>query len=150
MRVACSEFTEPRDIKNPCDPAPALGPIKPPHLEPVSYVIGDRHVRPERIALKDHRHTAPLRGHGATRLRHGAAPDPDTALIRIQKAGDQPQRGGLSATGGPEQADKRAVRDGERQAIESSSLAEVFGERIEFDGRHDGWSKSFWIDRAPL
>jgi hypothetical protein len=47
-----------------------------------------------------------------------------------------PKRRGLSATGGPKQADPRAVRDGKRQARESSCLAEIFGERIEFDG-HD-------------
>jgi hypothetical protein len=28
--------------------------------EPVGDVLGDRHVRPERVALEDHRHPAPL------------------------------------------------------------------------------------------
>ena len=101
MRIARREIAEPRHVEDRRDPALALGPVEAAQLEPVGDILGDRHMRPQRITLEDHRHAAPLRRHRAARLRDGAAADPDRALVGIEKPGDEPQRRRLAATRGP-------------------------------------------------
>ena len=82
-----------------------------PQLQAISHVLGHRHMRPERVALEDHRHVALFRRQRARRRGQDLAADTDFAVRRLDEAGDQPQRRGLAAARGPEQADQAPVLD---------------------------------------
>jgi hypothetical protein len=105
-RIAVGECLEPRHREDRIDALDDLGFRQLPEGESVADVLAHVHVRPERIALEDHRHPASLRRIGDARRRHGASPDPDLTAIRHDEAGDQAQRGGLAAAGRAKQADE--------------------------------------------
>ncbi|OIQ65939.1 hypothetical protein GALL_524970 [mine drainage metagenome] len=71
-----------------------------PQTQPVDDVLGDRHVRPQRVALEDHRHLALLGRQGARGRGYQPVADMDFAIAGLEKAGDQPQRRGLAAARG--------------------------------------------------
>ena len=48
-------------------------------LQAIGHVLGHRHVRPQRVALEDHRHVAPFGRHGALRRRQDLVADRDFA-----------------------------------------------------------------------
>jgi hypothetical protein len=104
-------------------------------LEAVDDVLGHRHVRPERVALEDHRHVAPLRRQRLLRRRHGALADPDLAFGRLDEARDQPQRRGLAAARRPEQADERAVVDRHRHVVDYGQRPVFLGQPAKLDRR---------------
>ena len=95
-------------------------------LEPIDDVLGDRHVRPQRVALEDHRHVAPLGRQRLLRRGHDAVADADLAFGRLDEAGDQPQRRGLAAARWPEQADQRAMLDRHRDVIDDGVRRRIF------------------------
>ena len=98
-------------------------------LESVGDVLRHGHVRPDGIALKDHRHVAPLRRH--RERREDDATSPPTRIsprIRLQKTGEQTQRRGLAATGRTEQRDEFAVADFQVESIDGSGLAKFLGQ----------------------
>ena len=68
-------------------------------FEPVRHVVQHGHVREQRVVLEHGVHVARV-GRGVDRVH---AADQDLALVRLLEAGDQPQRGGLAAAGGPQQ-----------------------------------------------
>ena len=105
-------------------------------LEAVDDVLGHRHVRPQRVALEDHRHVAPLGRQRLRRRGHELVADADLAVARLDEAGDQPQRRGLAAAGGPEQADQLAVLDGERYVVDHRGVAIALGQAPQLDRRH--------------
>ncbi len=79
-----------------------------------------RHVRPERVGLKDHRHAAPLR-----RQAGDVAPgDQDPPGPDLGEAGDGAQQRGLAAAGRAEQGDELAGRHLERDALQHLDRAE--------------------------
>ena len=65
-------------------------------FQAVGHVVPYRHVRPQRVALKDHRHVAPLGRLAALRRRYDAAADDDLAVRRLDEPSDQPQGRGLA------------------------------------------------------
>ena len=69
----------------------------PASLRPYADVLGDAHVREQRVVLEDHRRAAPV---GGTSLMRRLA-EHDVADVRLVEAGDHPQRRGLAAAGGP-------------------------------------------------
>src|SRR5258708_3768208 len=76
------------------------------------------HVRPDRVALEDHRHAALL-----GRQRGAGRGDPpavhvDRAIARLEEARDHPQGGGLAAAGGAQQGDELAGMQGEGEAVD--------------------------------
>src|SRR5262245_20661527 len=105
-------------------------------LESVGDVLGDRHVRPQRVALEDHRHVAPLGGQRARRRGDDPVAYPDLAGGRLDEARDQAQRRSLAAAGRPEQAYEAAVLDGERDVVDDCEIAVALGEPPQFDRRH--------------
>ena len=99
-------------------------------LQGIADVLGDRHVRVERIGLEDHRHVAVLRQHvGDVALADQHAPGGDRF-----EAGDHAERGGLAAAGGAEQGEEFTGPDGEVQSVEGDGRAELPPQSPEFDG----------------
>ena len=82
-----------------------------PDAQAVGDVLGHRHVRPQRVALEDHRHVAAFRRHGARRRGQDLAADHDFACRGLDEARDQPQRRGLAAARRAQQADELAMLD---------------------------------------
>src|SRR5690606_29301094 len=104
--------------------------------EAVDDILGYRHVRPERVALEDHRHVAPF---GRQRLRGGGdglAADENLTGRRFDKAGNETQGRRLAAAGRPEQTNQLSVLDGQRHVIDHGKLAIPFGKAPQLDGCH--------------
>jgi hypothetical protein len=77
----------------------ALGLVDVAHLQPEADVVGDAHVRKQRIALEHDAQAAFVRLH----MRDVAAVERDAAARRFDEARDHLQRGGFAAAGRPEQ-----------------------------------------------
>ncbi len=84
-------------------------------LEPEGDVLGDRHVRPQRVALEHHADVAAPR----RQRRHVAVADQDAARARRAEAGDQPQQRGLAAS--PTDRGMRRTRRAATSRLTSSS-----------------------------
>src|SRR5688572_25866268 len=63
-------------------------------LESVDNVLRHRHVRPDGVALKDHRHVSPLRRHEMGWRRDDSTANTNFPSIALQKSGDYPKRRG--------------------------------------------------------
>src|SRR3546814_13835662 len=95
-------------------------------LQAEGDVLEHRHVRPDRVALEDHRHAAALGRQDARRRGQDLPVDLDRAFGRRHEAGDHAQRGGLAAAGRAEERDELLVRQipvgmvdgGERKSVE--------------------------------
>lgn len=82
--------------------------------QPEGDVLVDAQVREERVALEDRVDGAFVRRQGGDVL----VAETDGARRRVLESGDHPQRGGLSAAGGAEQGEERALRDGQVQRVD--------------------------------
>ena len=93
------------------------------HLQAKGDVLQDRHVREERILLKDSVHR-PLVGGQVLDL---LAIEHDLALGHRLETGDHAQQGGLAAARGPEQGEELVVADIQRHLAEGGDrgLAEA-------------------------
>ncbi len=80
--------------------------LEPADAQRVADVLGDRHVRVERVALEDHRDVAVAGLHAGD----VAIADEDLARRRQLEAGEDAQRRRLAAARGPEQDEEGAVR----------------------------------------
>ena len=83
---------------------PDLLPAELPELQPVGHVVEHVVMGKQRVALKDHGRIPLVGG----QLVNGLVPEIDFPLVRGFKAGDHPQRRGLSAAGGPQQRHEAA------------------------------------------
>ena len=96
-------------------------------------VLGDRLVRPDRVALEDQRHAAPFGRHHHAGAGQHAAVDHDLARGRLDEAGDELQRGTLAAAGGAEQGEHLAGADLEIDAVKRDDRAIGFAEAAHAD-----------------
>src|SRR5882757_253973 len=101
------------------------------HRERERHVLGDRHVRPDRIGLKHHADRALLDRHIYTHLgiEQRAAFDRDDALVRCLEPRDAAQGRGLAATRRPEQREERAGL--EREARVADAARDLVGRIVE-------------------
>ena len=83
-------------------------------LEREAHVLGDGHVRVQRVVLEDHRDVAVLRRN----VGDVAVADQDAAVVDLFEAGEHAQRGGLSATGGADEDEEFAVGDVEVELVD--------------------------------
>ena len=60
------------------------------------------------------------------RIRDEVRAEMDRAAVRRLEARDQPQKGGLAATGRPENRDEAAGLDPKRDVVQRLRLAEAF------------------------
>ncbi len=91
-----------------------LRPRRADHAQREADVLGDRHVRVERVALEHHGDVA-IAGLEA---RDVAAVDRDRAAVGLLEAGDDPQRRRLARARGAQQREELARLDVEVQALE--------------------------------
>ena len=74
-------------------------------LQGEAHVVGDRHVRVERVVLEDHRDVAVL----GRQVGDVAVTDPDLAAVDLFEAGEHAQRGGLATPGGTDEDEELPV-----------------------------------------
>ena len=76
-------------------------------LERKPHVLGDAHVRVERVVLKDHGDVAVLRRD----VGHVALADEDATLVDLLEPGEHAERCGLSAAGRADEDEELAIGD---------------------------------------
>ena len=135
-RVAARERRELGDRQDALDPALHILARQVAQAQAVGDVLEHGHVRPERVALEDHRHVAALGRLGAVRARDRPPADPDGALVRLDEAGHQPQRRGLAAAGRAEKADEEAFVDRQRNVLHDRGVAVALGQTCKLDKGH--------------
>ena len=123
------EALEPHEPQGLVDARGDLGLRQLAHLEAEGDVLGDRHVREQRVALEHHAGIAPPR----RQVRDVAPAEADRAAGRLDEAGDHAQRRRLAAAGGAEQHHELAVRDIESDVAHGADVAVALGEAIELE-----------------
>ena len=113
--------------KNLGDPLPALGLGRAPHLEAEGDVLGDRHVRKERVVLEHDADVALFRrlvGDPPPRKR-------DLAVIGGGEARDDLEQRRLARSGRPEKRVKLALRHVQRDVLQHFRGAEILPHRCD-------------------
>ncbi len=89
-------------------------------------VVGDGHVRPQRVGLEDQAQVPALGWHGGARqpVEEDLVADADGAGVGVFQARHARQGRGLAAAGGPEQGGELPVRDGEVDALQDGGAVE--------------------------
>ena len=107
-------------------------------FQSVGDVFIDIHHREQSQMLKDHFDVAFVGGLVDDRF----ALDPDVAGGRVFKAGNHPHQGRLATAGGPENGEKRAAWNRERDIIDSTNGTKILGnvDAFEIIGRRSGHS----------
>jgi len=103
-------------------------------LEAVAEVLAHGHVRVERVRLEDHGDVAIL----GCEPRHVAVPDRDAAGAHVLEPGDHPQQSGLAAARGPDEHEKLAVGDLERNVVDRDDVAVGLDDVVEANRSHVG------------
>ncbi len=84
------------------------------HPEAEAHIVGDGHVRIERIGLKHHSHAAI----GRLDIVHALAADRKLPAGDVLEAGDHPQKRGLAAAGRADEDDQLALFHLQRNAVD--------------------------------
>jgi hypothetical protein len=111
----------------------ALGTRRAPQLQAVGDVLGDRHVREQRIRLEDHAEPALL----GCRAGHVRAVDEDPPGRRAGVAGEHAQRRRLAAPRGTQQGRELAGGDRHVDAVDGGEVAEDLRHVLELSGVHE-------------
>ena len=104
-RLAVAEALEAHHLQHVGDLRRALAAVHALHLQPVADVLGDRHVREERVVLEDRVDVARVR----RLVGDVGAAERDSPGVRSLEAGDHPQRRRLARARRPEQREELAV-----------------------------------------
>src|SRR6185503_17665010 len=99
------------------------------HLQPEGHVVVDRHVREERVLLKDHVHRPPVREERGDVV----ALQVDPAGVGDLEARDHPQGRRLAAAAGAQQREELTVPNRERDIAYRLVLAEALADALERD-----------------
>jgi hypothetical protein len=97
-----------------------------------AHVLGDRHVRIERVVLEHHGDIAILR----IALIHHRAVNQDLAVRGVLQPRHDPQEGGFAAAGGADEHHELAIGDGEIHAVDHLHIAEPLAHLAQLDRRH--------------
>src|SRR5690606_27718878 len=131
-RQAVEQLADLQDIGHLAGAAVALLYRLAANLQWVGDVVGEVHVRVERIILEHHGDLAIL----GVEVGDVLATDQDLARGRVLEPRNHPQRSGLAAAGGAEEADELAVADLEVDGGDCREAAEALGDVLEFDRGH--------------
>lgn len=113
--------------------------LTPHDLQGEAHVVGDRHVRVERVVL-EHHGDVPVLGR---QVGDVAVADADGAAVDVLQPREHPQRGGLAAAGGTDQDEELPVGDLDLQLVHRGLLrARVDARRLVERNRGHG-------DRPP-
>ncbi len=114
LRLAGEERLEAEEVGGFQDPGVTLGLGDASHLQGEAHVVGDGHVRVQRVVLEHHGDVPVLRG----QVGDVAIADHDLPGVHLFEASEHAQRGGLAATGGSDQHHELAVPDLEVQLVD--------------------------------
>src|ERR1022692_1334988 len=106
------------------------------HAQPEHDVLRHAQVRKQRVRLEHHRDLASRR----RQVRHITAVYPDPARVGVVESGDEPQRGGLATSRGPEKHVECSRLEGEGDAVDPANLpprgGPVLADVLDSDCRH--------------
>lgn len=118
LRLAGEVVREVQDLRRVLDLLADLGLRDTGDLEREAHVVGDRHVRVERVVLEHHR-DVPVLGR---QVRDVAVTDADGAGVHVLEPREHAERGGLAAAGGTDEDEELAVLDVDLQSIDGGLL----------------------------
>ena len=119
---AGAESRQPDHFQNLLDPSLDFRFRHSPLFEAESDVLADGEMRPQRVALENHRRLALVRRHSG----HVALAEKDRAAVRSFQPGDAAQQRRLAATRGPKQEKKLARFDTQADPVESPGASKGF------------------------
>ncbi len=102
------------------------------HAQAKAHVVGDRHVRVERVGLEHHGDAAV----GRFRVGHVATANEDLAAANFLQPRDHAEEGGFAASRRPDEDGEFAFLDGERYVVNHFGRAEALANVAELDFRH--------------
>ncbi len=98
-----------------------------PRIKPIGDVVGDGHVREQRVILK---HDPDFAAVGRETV-DDAATDHDLALRLLEETGDDPEQCRLPAPGRPEKRHELSTGDFQRDVIDGQSVTVAVGYAIQ-------------------
>ena len=101
-------------------------------LEREAHIVGDGHMRIERVVLEHHRNVALFR----LDIVDDAITDRNGSRGDVFQAREHPQQGRLAATGGADQHDELAILDRNRHAVQNFKIAERLSHVANLYRRH--------------
>ena len=107
LRLAVQVLGEVEDLRGLLDLLADLGLVDAGDLEREAHVVGDGHVRVQRVVLEHHRDVPVLR----RQVRDVAVTDADGAAVDVLETREHAQGGGLAAAGGADEDEELAVLD---------------------------------------
>jgi hypothetical protein len=129
--LALGEVGQPHDLDDLVDAAADLVPALLRAARPIGDVVPDRHVRKQRVVLKDGVDVALVGRHP----RHVDGLEPDGSLSRAFEAGDHPKGGGLAAARRPQQREELTRPDREVGIRDRDVVAEALGDVVDLNDR---------------
>ncbi|MDF2117934.1 hypothetical protein PY365_20385 [Roseiarcaceae bacterium H3SJ34-1] len=90
---------------------------KPLCLEPEGQIVGDRHVRPQRIILEDHADPSPFSWYDRLLAPLDTSVQRDQSLFGLDQSGNDAQKRGLAGPAGAEKGHHFAGRDLEIEVV---------------------------------
>ena len=134
-RVTLAQSRQAHQLQRRFHTPPHLVARPTPHLQPKGDVVEHGHVRPQRVALKNHG-----RGPALRRLaQHTCAVDSHVSAVGLQKSTDNPQCRRLAAPRRAQQAHQLAVADLEREVPHGrrfGTASVAFDQAIELQPGH--------------
>ena len=132
-RIALEERDQSEDFGGALDAGFDLGFRRLPELEREAHVVGDRHVRVERVVLEHHGDVPLFRRH----VVDDALADADLAARDVLEAGDHAQKGRLAAARRADQDHELPVDDVDRDAVDDLRRAEGLADVADLNSSHD-------------
>ena len=120
-RIAVEKLAQAEDLGGAVDAGLDLGLGRPLQLEREGHVVGDRHMRVERIVLEHHRDVALL----GRNVVHDLRADAKLAAGHAFQSRDHAQEGGFAAAGRPDQDHELAVLDLDGDTVNDRDGSEV-------------------------
>jgi hypothetical protein len=111
------------------------------HLESVRDVLLHGHVRPDRVALENHPHVAPLGRNDCARGGDRLPSHADLAAVGLEEACDHPKRRRLPQPEGPEQAHELAALDRDVDGIHRDDVPETLRQVDQLEMGHQRWRR---------
>ncbi len=106
------------------------------HPQTIADILGDRHMRPERIILEDDTDLPLFRWHVTVNMGNAAVSNMDFAAVNVFKTCNHPQKRCLAAAGWSENGNKLAVLHIKRHFRQGLKFIEGLGNRSDFQSRH--------------
>ena len=138
VRVALGQVAELDELQHLAHPLLLGRALDPPQPERVADVLGDGHVRPDRVRLEHDAALPLLRRHErlGRAVEHDAVADRDAAGVGAVQAGDRPQRRRLPAPARAEQRQQLAGVRLQRDRVERDVIVERLRQSGDLQIRH--------------